>query len=63
MRNTQERRKEFLMGPSYMDVQEQVVCAKNKNPKSREDLLNYKIEIISKSSYVETMILCQYHKQ
>lgn len=53
--DTKERRKNFLMGPAYLDVQEQVVCANKINPKSKEDLINYKIEIIAKSSYIETI--------
>lgn len=53
--DTKERRKEFLIGPGYLDVQEQVVCGAKKNPKSKEELVNYKIEIIAKSSYIETM--------
>ena len=48
--NTKKRRKEFLMGPSYLEVQEQVVCGNKKNPKSRKDLANYKIEIVESSS-------------
>lgn len=53
--NTEARRKDFYMGPSYLDVQEQIVCGNKKNPKSREDLANYKLEIIAKSSYIETI--------
>ena len=53
--DTKERRKEFLMGPGYLDVQEQVVCGYKKNPKSKKDLINYNIEIITKSSYIETI--------
>ncbi len=53
--DTKKRREEFLMGPRYLDVQEQVVCANKKTPKSKKDLLNYKLEIIAKSSYIETI--------
>jgi membrane-bound lytic murein transglycosylase F len=53
--NTPQRRKLFLMGPGYYDVQEQVVCGYKKSPKTKEDLLKYKIEVIKRSSYIETM--------
>ncbi len=53
--HTAQREKLFLMGPHYFDVQEQVVCGYTKRPKTLEDLPNYQLEIIQKSSYVETM--------
>jgi len=52
---TDARRKEFLLTPGYYDVQEQIVCGYNKKPTNLEDLKKYKIEIITKSSYVESM--------
>ncbi len=52
---TSEREKLFLMGPRYFDVQEQVVCGYTKHPKDVNDLPNFQLEIIQKSSYVETM--------
>ncbi|MEA2111773.1 MAG: membrane-bound lytic murein transglycosylase MltF [Campylobacterota bacterium] len=53
--NTPKRQRFFLMGPDYYDVQEQVICGYKKNPKSTQDLLQYKIEIIRNSSYADTM--------
>ena len=52
---TDERVKKFIVTPGYYDVQEQVVCGYNKEPKTIEDLKKYKIQIIKKSSYVETL--------
>jgi membrane-bound lytic murein transglycosylase F len=52
---TQERGHDFLIGPSYYDIQEQVICAPNKHPKSAEELLKYNIEIIKNSSYLATV--------
>ena len=52
---TQEREKLFLMGPRYFDVQEHLVCGYTKHPRTIEDLPNFQLEIIQKSSYVETM--------
>jgi len=52
---TDVRSQKFLMTPGYYDVQEQIVCGYKKMPKSSKDLKNYSIEIIKKSSYVETM--------
>jgi membrane-bound lytic murein transglycosylase F len=54
---TKEREKLFFMGPSYLNVQEQVVCGYGKTPKNIKELMNYKIEIITMSSYVESMNL------
>jgi membrane-bound lytic murein transglycosylase MltF len=45
------------MGPSYLNVQEQVVCGYGKTPRNIKELMNYKIEIITMSSYVESMNL------
>ena len=53
--DTKERRKKFKMGPGYLDVQEQVVCANKIRPKSKKDLEKYDLEIMSRSSYVETL--------
>ncbi len=52
---TDARRKEFLLTPGYYEVQEQIVCGYNKKPDDINDLKKYKIEIITKSSYVESM--------
>ncbi len=52
---TADREKLFFMGPRYLEVQEQVVCGYTKRPKNINDLPNYQLEIIQKSSYVETM--------
>ncbi len=53
--STQGRRKKFLITPGYYNVQEQIVCGHNKEPQDVADLKKYSIEIITKSSYVESM--------
>ena len=52
---TKSREKKFFMGPGYLDVQEQVVCGYKKMPKSVNSLIDYNFEIITKSSYIESM--------
>ena len=52
---TKAREKQFYMGPGYLDVQEQVVCGYKKTPENANALINYKLEIITKSSYAESM--------
>ncbi|MEA3523067.1 MAG: membrane-bound lytic murein transglycosylase MltF [Campylobacterota bacterium] len=52
---TDERRKKYLLTPGYYEVQEQIVCGYNKKPETLKDLKKYSIQIITKSSYVETM--------
>ncbi len=52
---TKSREKKFFMGPGYLDVQEQVVCGYKKMPKNVDSLIKYKLEIIIKSSYIESM--------
>ncbi|NPA66159.1 MAG: membrane-bound lytic murein transglycosylase MltF [Epsilonproteobacteria bacterium] len=53
--STSLRKKEFWITPGYYTIQEQVVCGYKKRPKRIDDLQKYKIEIIAKSSYAETM--------
>jgi len=53
--STEIRRKEFLVTPGYFTVQEQVICGNRKRPKNIDELKKYKIQIIAKSSYAETM--------
>lgn len=52
---TDLRSQEFLITPGYYDVQEQIVCGYGKKPSSVDDLEKYSIQIIKKSSYVESM--------
>jgi len=52
---TPSRKAEFILGPGYYEVQEQVVCGYKKTPKSKDDLRAYKIEIIQDSSYLDTI--------
>ena len=53
---TPEREKEFLFGPDYYQVQQQLVCRRgNPIPKSLEDLPDFQIDIIKDSSYEERL--------
>ncbi len=52
---TPERVKQFFMGPGYLDVREEVVCAKKSDIRSLADLDSSRLEIIAKSSYSETL--------
>lgn len=50
-------KKEFIFGPAYYEVQQQVVCRRNHIdlPKTPADLVGLKITIIENSSYKETL--------
>ncbi len=53
---TEEREKSFVFGPSYMTIQQQVVCRKGGFiPDSIEELGNVELLVIDKSSYVERL--------
>jgi len=53
---TDQRTKEFLFGPSYQDITQQVVCRRdNVQPESAKELIGLKIGIISGSSYEESL--------
>jgi len=57
---TDERKKEFLFGPKYYNVQEQMICHrgmyKQKNfPKDMEDLSGLKIVVGQSTSYEQTL--------
>ncbi len=52
---TSRRIRKFFTGPAYMKVREQVVCRHGVRPKDVGDLAGLKIEVIARSSYVETL--------
>jgi len=58
---TKKRKKLYNFGPTYYEVQEQVICNKKLNkegrfPKDIEELENVKIVVGSKTSYEETLL-------
>lgn len=53
---TVERRERFTFGPSYLLIQQQVVCRRGKSvPRSLKDLPEYDFLLIDQSSYVERL--------
>ncbi len=53
---TKHREKEFLFGPTYQEIEQQVVCNRqHKRPKKPEDLIGLDLHVISNSSYVEQL--------
>lgn len=54
---TKERNKTFKEGPSYLSVQEQLVCHQKYDnfPRKPEDLVGHKIRVTARSSYVDTL--------
>ena len=53
---TDPREEEFLFGPGYHAIQQQVVCQRNGDrPKVPADLVGRSIAVIADSSYVETL--------
>jgi len=53
---TAKRGENFLFGPSYQSVGQQVVCRRgNKIPKSVEDLASVDLWVTAKTSYVDTL--------
>lgn len=54
--NTEVRDKQFLFGPSYQQVSQQVVCRRgDKLPKGVEDLKNLDLWVAAGTSYVENL--------
>lgn len=49
------RNRKLYTGPSYLNVREQVVCRHGIRPKKAADLVGLNLEVISDSSYVETL--------
>ena len=61
---TTERERSFLFGPSYFEVQEQVICPQSmiregRFPRSLSDLSEVKILVGEETSYVETLTAIQ----
>lgn len=53
---TPERQQQFLFGPTYMNVTQQVVCRRDRvQPESIEELVGLDIRVIADSSYSETL--------
>lgn len=52
---TKSREKDFIFGPSYMSVEEQVVCHRDIKVRSAKDLIDKKILVIESTSYVENL--------
>ena len=53
---TNARLKSFLFGPTYQEIEQQVICNReHKAPKKITDLANRDIHVISQSSYVERL--------
>lgn len=53
---TQEREEKYLFGPSYLNIQQQVVCRRGRRiPKNIEGLKNIPLLVIEKSSYEERL--------
>ena len=53
---TNTRKKTFLFGPTYQDIEQQVICnRKHKAPKKIADLVGRDLHVISLSSYVERL--------
>ncbi len=54
--NTENREENFLFGPTYQVVAQQLVCRRGgKRPKKIEDLVGLNIKVSSNSSYVEQL--------
>lgn len=53
---TENREKDLIFGPSYLDIDQQVVCSKPKRIKTAGDLAKLKIGVIDSSSYLENLI-------
>lgn len=54
--HTLDREKEFLFGPTYQNVTQQIVCRRGgKKPKKVEDLVGVEIIVAAESSYVEQL--------
>ncbi len=49
------RNRDLYTGPVYLEVTEEVVCRSGVHPKTVKDLVGLDIEVIAKSSYVETL--------
>lgn len=59
---TEIREANYLFGPSYKTVQQQVVCHRNSNmPKDMHDLLSRTLLIVAESSYQESLEEQQKH--
>ncbi len=57
---TEARKKDFVFGPKYFTVQEQMICHKDMNrqknfPKDMEDLSNLKVVVGENASYAQTL--------
>lgn len=57
---TKEREKEFSFGPSYFEVQEQIICNRNilkhkRMPKNLQELSNFELMIAKDSIYQNTL--------
>lgn len=53
---TEERKKEYLFGPSFYTVRQKVVCNSNiKAPRDSEALLNYSIVVPTDTTYEQTL--------
>ena len=54
--NTKERRQDYIFGPTYQSVQQQVICKRGgNNPKKVNDLIGIDLVVPSDTSYVETL--------
>lgn len=54
--HTKQRETEFLFGPSYQEVSQQLICQKGKKAKSFDDLRKFSLVIVDGSSYQENLI-------
>ena len=53
---TPEREKDFIFGPDYLTIQQELVYRKNSShPKDIEDLKNFELVILARSSYEERL--------
>jgi len=53
---TNVRKKSFLFGPTYQDIEQQVICNReHKTPQKISDLIDRDLHVISNSSYVERL--------
>ncbi len=52
---TPARSRRFVAGPPYQTIRELAVCSPSANVRRQEDLEGLKIEVISSSSYLETL--------
>lgn len=53
---TDKRRQDFLFGPAYQDVTQQVVCRRdNVQPESVKELTGIRLKVIADSSYTERL--------